>query len=134
MALGTIDACCRLVRQMPDQVLWKDSHLATSLTKLSINQNRIKVLPDEIKVGRRPCSDWPAASAAQGKVPVPARQSIKHMRVVSWNVFDLDTCMGALVQLVRRQEMRSLETLCCYDNTLTSLPKTICNMQSLTQL
>merc|ERR1711966_56772 len=61
------DLSMNLYTQMPDQLLWKDSHLATSLTKLSINQNRLQSFPDDI------------------------------------------------------QEMRALRTLCCYDNTLTSL-------------
>ena len=29
---------------------------------------------------------------------------------------------------------RALRTLCCYDNTLTSLPKSIGHMESLTQI
>jgi hypothetical protein len=47
--LKELDLSMNLYTQMPDQLLWKDSHLATSLTKLSINQNRIQVLPDDIQ-------------------------------------------------------------------------------------
>lgn len=47
--LKELDLSMNLYTQMPDQLLWKDSHLATSLTKLSINQNRIQVIPDDIQ-------------------------------------------------------------------------------------
>mmetsp|Transcript_38718 Transcript_38718/g.91363 ORF Transcript_38718/g.91363 Transcript_38718/m.91363 type:complete len:257 (-) Transcript_38718:74-844(-) len=46
--LKELDLSMNLYTTIPDQCLWKDGHLATSLTKLSINQNRIQVIPEEI--------------------------------------------------------------------------------------
>mmetsp|Transcript_31256 Transcript_31256/g.63034 ORF Transcript_31256/g.63034 Transcript_31256/m.63034 type:complete len:257 (-) Transcript_31256:149-919(-) len=46
--LKELDLSMNLYTTIPDQCLWKDGHLATSLTKLSINQNRIQVMPEEI--------------------------------------------------------------------------------------
>ena len=71
--LKELDLSMNLYTQMPDQLLWKDSHLATSLTKLSINQNRIQVLPDDIQEMKSlqvPFSSAcaPACGAADGRV------------------------------------------------------------------
>mmetsp|Transcript_5843 Transcript_5843/g.20624 ORF Transcript_5843/g.20624 Transcript_5843/m.20624 type:complete len:259 (-) Transcript_5843:3455-4231(-) len=78
--LRELDLSMNLYTQLPEQCVWRDGHLATSLTKLSINQNRIQMLPEEI------------------------------------------------------QEMTALQTLCIYDNIMTSLPKSIHRLNNLTQL
>lgn len=46
--LQELDLSMNLYTMVPDQCIWKGGHLATSLTKLSMNQNRIGQLPNEI--------------------------------------------------------------------------------------
>ena len=49
--LTELDLSMNAYSQIPDQCMWRGGHLATSLTKLSINQNQIQKLSE----GRRSC-------------------------------------------------------------------------------
>uniref|UniRef100_A0A6U4WLV8 Disease resistance R13L4/SHOC-2-like LRR domain-containing protein n=1 Tax=Hemiselmis andersenii TaxID=464988 RepID=A0A6U4WLV8_HEMAN len=46
--LQELDLSMNSFQHIPDQCTWKDGHLATSLTKLSINQNIVNNVPPEI--------------------------------------------------------------------------------------
>lgn len=46
--LTELDLSMNAYSQIPDQCMWRGGHLATSLTKLSINQNQIQKLSEDI--------------------------------------------------------------------------------------